>query len=205
MPACLGTDQKYCRNCSIGQYAAEAGRSSCTLCGSGMRTVEAGTATRDCRCKQGYFRANTDGTGMAPPVFQAYGCASVCENCAGIVQVPNSGAISLEECNRRCYLENANFTLFGIHLGSSCYCMQGKLPGNLSSSACDIPCFRNPLETCGGESSMSVYLGVQTSDTICKACPLVSTGFGMVPGAVCPGGLLRPYGVDTYMSLLGSD
>ncbi|KAE8451985.1 hypothetical protein EG329_002150 [Mollisiaceae sp. DMI_Dod_QoI] len=80
--------------------------------------------------------------------------------------------LTVEACLYAC--KDAGFPIAGVEYGQECYC--GVVLGNgtlpLSSSLCNKPCTGNSTETCGGSSTLDLYVALDLeSSQPCQSGP----------------------------------
>lgn len=77
----------------------------------------------------------------------------------------NATTMTVESCLFAC--KGGGFSFAGVEFGQECYC--GVVLGNgtlpLSSTSCNMPCAGNSSETCGGRSTLNLYVAKDLEST----------------------------------------
>jgi len=73
--------------------------------------------------------------------------------------VPSLDVLNIENCSSACFKISKSYSVSGIAQGNTCLC-DYYAPRNatlLDSTACNLPCSGNSLESCGGDGALAVY------------------------------------------------
>lgn len=96
------------------------------------------------------------------------GCYSEGTNGRALIYQQNqlsSTNLTVEECLFAC--KDGGYSFAGVEYGSQCFC--GVVLGNgtlpLSSTSCNMPCTGNSSETCGGPSTLNLYVAKDLEST----------------------------------------
>lgn len=219
--------QTQCLKCDFGTYAAHTGMSACTECPSGSSTWQKGADSPVmCMCTEGYHD-----TTVLWPSFESLGCFVGCKELktdgdalctANSTRLLNTymgteSEMSLQLCNNLC----GNQTYFGVQQGSECWCgdsynlgtirqQLGHTNGPNVSVTCDDGCTGSPLQTCGGQETISVYLVADmkkmknNQSSTCTKCPEVASALADEKAATCLGGWYQPFARKRYWAKPGS-